>query len=91
VYIHCRAGHGRSAAAVFAWLMYKDPSINLEALNAMLRKQRDVRKTLWSQPNILKLHSRFLKKGIILLDIVEEKNEEEDSERQDDNHDDDDL
>ena len=68
VYVHCRAGHGRSASAVFAWLMYKDPSLDLQLLNAQLRKQRDVRKTLWKQPNILNLHSRLLEKGSVLLD-----------------------
>lgn len=53
--------------------------MDLKALNAELRKQRDVRKTLWKQPSILKLHSRLLKKGTVLLDIVEENNGEEDS------------
>jgi hypothetical protein len=70
--------------------MYKDPTMDLEALNAKLRKQRDVRKTLWKQPNILKLNSRFLKKGTVLLDMAEE-NEEEDSEGNDENSDGDDL
>ena len=65
---------------VFAWLMYKDPCIDLEELNASLRKQRDVRKTLWKQPNTRMLHSRFLKKGTVLLDIVEETKEDDDSE-----------
>lgn len=71
VYVHCRAGHGRSAAAVFAWLMYKDPSSDLEALNKWLRFQRNVRKTLWKQPNMIKLHSRMQKKDTVLLDIEE--------------------
>ena len=79
VYVHCRAGHGRSAAAVFAWLMYKDPNLELQLLNAQLRKQRDVRKTLWKQPNILNLHSRLLEKGSVLLDGLEGDVEAEDN------------
>ena len=71
VYVHCRAGHGRSAAVVIAWLMYKNPEVGLEQLNRELRSLRDVRKTLWRQPNILKLQSRFLEKGPLLLDIHE--------------------
>mmetsp|Transcript_102960 Transcript_102960/g.297692 ORF Transcript_102960/g.297692 Transcript_102960/m.297692 type:complete len:165 (-) Transcript_102960:1419-1913(-) len=72
VYVHCRAGHGRSAAAVFAWLLYKDPNADLKTLNANLCKQRDVRKTLWKQPNMLRLHSRIKEKDKVLLDIIDE-------------------
>lgn len=57
VYIHCRAGHGRSAAAVFAWLLYKKPDQDPEELNTWLVKKRNVRKALWKQPNIKKFHS----------------------------------
>ena len=58
VYVHCRAGHGRSAAAVFAWLIYKDPDReDLEPLNEWLSSKRNVRKTLWKQPNIKKFQS----------------------------------
>ena len=42
VYVHCRAGHGRSAAAVFAWLLYKDPTVDRKALNLELCKLRNV-------------------------------------------------
>lgn len=62
MYVHCRAGHGRSAAAVFAWLLYKDPIVNPEELNDNLCKLRHVRSTLWKQPNIKEYHS-FLKNG----------------------------
>lgn len=71
VYVHCRAGHGRSAAVVFAWLMYKDPNKDLEKLNLELRRRRNVRRNLWKQPNLQKLHSRFLQKGKVLLDLQE--------------------
>ena len=52
VYVHCRAGHGRSAAAVYAWLLYKEPLADPVELNEKLCSMRDVRKTLWKQPNI---------------------------------------
>lgn len=59
VYVHCRAGHGRSAAVVFAWLLFKNPEANLQQLNQELCKLRDVRKTLWKQRNIIRFHSRL--------------------------------
>ena len=59
--------------------MYKDPNLELQLLNAQLRKQRDVRKTLWKQPNILNLHSRLLEKGSVLLDGLEGDVEAEDN------------
>jgi len=55
VYVHCKAGHGRSAAIVYAWLLSKAPDISvvdMEELNKMLCKKRNVRKTLWKQSNI---------------------------------------
>ena len=59
VYVHCRAGHGRSAAAVFAWLLHKDPTVDRKALNEELCKLRDVRKTLWKQRCIVEFHSQL--------------------------------
>jgi len=52
VYIHCRAGHGRSAAVTMAWLIYKNPFQDLKVLNENMLKIRNVRKYLWKQPNI---------------------------------------
>lgn len=60
VYVHCRAGHGRSAAAVFAWLLSKDPTVDRKTLNEELCKLRNVRSTLWKQPNIIRYHSSLL-------------------------------
>lgn len=67
VYVHCRAGHGRSGAVVFAWLMMQDPDADLEQLNAELCKVRNVRKSLWKQPNIQALHQRFKNTGGALV------------------------
>jgi atypical dual specificity phosphatase len=62
VYVHCRAGHGRSAAAVFAWLLYKEPLADPADLNEKLCSMRNVRKGLWKQPNINSFHA-WLKSG----------------------------
>jgi hypothetical protein len=56
VYVHCRVGHGRSAAVVFAWLLYNNPSADPKLLNQKLCDLRDVRKTLWRQPNLQRFH-----------------------------------
>jgi len=60
VYVHCRAGHGKSAAIVLAWLMSKSEdldSLDLEMLNSQLCELRDVRKTLFKQPNVNEFRS----------------------------------
>ena len=66
VYVHCRAGHGRSAAIVYAWLLSKAnvdddenglDEMQMKALNEKLCKLRDVRETLYTQPNLLKFRS----------------------------------
>ena len=65
VYVHCRAGHGRSAAATFAWLLYQDPIVNTEELNARLCRMRNVRPELWRQPNIREFHSWLQRGGVL--------------------------
>ena len=67
VYVHCRAGHGRSAAVVLAWLMTKDPSIDVKVLNEELCGLRDIRSTLWKQTNIKEFHFR-MQRGLITTD-----------------------
>lgn len=60
VYVHCKAGHGRSAAIVYAWWLSKSPDItvvDMEGLNERLCGKRNVRKTLWKQPNINEFRS----------------------------------
>jgi atypical dual specificity phosphatase len=63
VYVHCRAGHGRSAAAVFAWLIFRNPDVDPQVLNNELCQIRNVRKTLWRQPNIKEYHSLLKRRG----------------------------
>jgi len=62
VYVHCRAGHGRSAAVVLAWLLYKNPESDPLTLNQYLCEKRNVRKTLWKQPNINDFYFSLQKK-----------------------------
>ena len=59
VYVHCRAGHGRSAAGVFAWLLSRDPSSDPQSLNEYMCTLRNVRKTLWTQGNIRRFHDNL--------------------------------
>jgi len=57
VYVHCKAGHGRSAAVALAWLMRannKLSDVEREALNLDLLSKRRVRNELHLQPNIRK-------------------------------------
>jgi len=61
VYVHCRAGHGRSGAAVFAWMLHKNyPVKDPQKLNADLRLIRKVRPNLWKQPNVSSLYNRLI-------------------------------
>jgi len=61
VYVHCRAGHGRSGATVFAWMLYKNyPVKDPQKLNADLRLIRKVRPNLWKQPNVRALYNRLI-------------------------------
>jgi len=53
VYIHCKAGHGRSAAVAFAWLIHHDPGTALLDVQSHLLSRRKVRKKLYQQKNIL--------------------------------------
>lgn len=53
VYVHCKAGHGRSAAAVLVWLAYKHPEKSLQTLNEFMLSIRHVRSKLYLQPNVI--------------------------------------
>jgi protein-tyrosine phosphatase len=89
VYVHCRAGHGRSAAAVFGWLIYKDPIVDLKTLNSDFRKLRNIRSTLWKQSNLQQLHKRLKETGTLLT--VDESSEVAPPKLTDDSSSDEDL
>jgi len=85
VYVHCRAGHGRSGAVAYAWMLLKGGPAALAdpcKVNADLRKLRDVRKTLWIQPNLSALRDRLVESKGKLVDIRDEffRNGEDDTE-----------
>lgn len=69
VYIHCKAGHGRSAAIVFAWLMYNDPKADLQQMNKEFCQIRSVRKKLWQQKNILAWQAKLQSGDIELTEL----------------------
>lgn len=53
VYVHCKAGHGRSAAVAFCWLLTQNPESTPEEISAKMLKRRKVRRTLHLQPSSL--------------------------------------
>lgn len=60
VYVHCRAGHGRSAAVVFAWLLSQEEdvaNVDMKKLNEKLCSMRHVRKSIWKQKNVNEFRS----------------------------------
>jgi atypical dual specificity phosphatase len=62
VYVHCRAGHGRSAAGVLAWLLAQDAQgADLHTWNERLSAKRNVRQSLWKQPNMRRFYDNLRK------------------------------
>ncbi|KAJ8605321.1 hypothetical protein CTAYLR_002357 [Chrysophaeum taylorii] len=54
VYVHCKAGHGRSAAVAYAWLLHANHKrVAPFDLFEALANKRKVKRDLWQQPNIL--------------------------------------
>ncbi|EQC33127.1 hypothetical protein SDRG_09115 [Saprolegnia diclina VS20] len=53
VYIHCKAGAGRSATIAFCWLLHAKETWNLPETQLYLSVRRKVRKTLGQQPNAI--------------------------------------
>jgi len=51
--VHCKGGHGRSAAVAFCWLLKHDPdACSIEAAQDRLSSLRKVRKNLGEQLNV---------------------------------------
>ncbi|KAF0691802.1 Aste57867_17073 [Aphanomyces stellatus] len=55
VYVHCKAGSGRSAAIVFCWLLKTTKMTPLEVQSFMSVKRR-VRRKLYKQKNVLEFY-----------------------------------
>ncbi len=81
MYVHCRAGHGRSAAAVYAWLLYKEPLADPIELNEKMCALRNVRKSLHSQPNVNKFRT-WLQNGGMVSDSDDDEQPTADYSRQ---------
>lgn len=69
VYVHCRAGHGRSGAVAYAWMLFKDFPADPQTTNQKLCQLRNVRKSLWKQPNLTSLKERLTKTKGKLVDL----------------------
>jgi atypical dual specificity phosphatase len=82
VYVHCRAGHGRSGAGVMAYLLAKDPVVDVQSLNEWLGMKRKVRRTLWKQQNLKQFHQKLLLK--MAKSNAEDEQEGEDEQQQSD-------
>eukprot|EP00808_Paulinella_micropora_P021491 g25946.t1 len=56
VYIHCKGGHGRSAAVAFAWLLSENQGMEPIEVQKKLNTMRKVRKGLYKQRNLMEYH-----------------------------------
>ncbi|ETV87791.1 hypothetical protein H257_01245 [Aphanomyces astaci] len=56
VYVHCKAGSGRSGAIVFCWLL-KSTKMDLMEVQDFMRAKRRVRRKLYKQPNVLAFYN----------------------------------
>ena len=59
VLIHCKGGHGRSAAIGFAWLL-KNRQMTLEEAQKHIRSRRRVRKKLFRQAELIRFHRKYV-------------------------------
>ena len=60
VYVHCKAGHGRSAAVAYAWLVFKGRGASTpEDVYAAFARKRAIRPALWRQPSVSEVAAGF--------------------------------
>ena len=63
-YVHCKAGHGRSASVGLGWLMYRfgcdDGGTIMKGMNEDMVSKRRVRKHMWKQTNMVELEKRIM-------------------------------
>jgi len=57
VFVHCKAGHGRSASVAYAWLLKRNRGRRAPyELYESLARTRRIRPLLWRQPEVLKYY-----------------------------------
>ncbi|ETW10257.1 hypothetical protein, variant [Aphanomyces invadans] len=56
VYVHCKAGSGRSGAVAFCWLL-KSTNMSLEDVQEMMCAKRRVRRKLFKQASVLAFYN----------------------------------
>ena len=61
VFIHCKGGHGRSAAIAYAWLL-KHRQMSLEEAQRHILSRRKVRKKLYTQTELIRFHRKYVLK-----------------------------
>jgi len=64
VYVHCKGGHGRSAAVVFCWLV-QSKQMTMDEAQDYLSCRRLVRRKLYQQANVNQYCSQFSWSGAI--------------------------
>ena len=62
VYVHCKGGHGRGAAAAFAWMLH-DGKLGLAETQERISAMRKVRSKLWRQKNIVAFYEQLRAEG----------------------------
>jgi atypical dual specificity phosphatase len=59
--VHCKAGHGRSAAVALCWLVTQNPGVSTQVLNQRMCEKRRVRKVLYQQNSIKSFTKEWMK------------------------------
>ncbi|KAI8916975.1 protein-tyrosine phosphatase-like protein [Powellomyces hirtus] len=59
VYIHCKAGRGRSATIALCWLLYRYELTPEEAQALLLTKRPQVDRTLAAHPNVVRFYDEY--------------------------------
>jgi len=63
VYVHCKGGHGRSAAIAFAWLL-TTTAMNPGQAQEFLNARRSVRRRLFEQPNVVEFCAQLRARNV---------------------------
>ncbi|GAM29070.1 hypothetical protein SAMD00019534_122460, partial [Acytostelium subglobosum LB1] len=64
VFIHCKAGRGRSGAVAICWVAYRHHKTLEQAQQILLERRSKVRKSLYKQKNVLAFYSKYCVNGV---------------------------